>query len=111
MDSFLPWIGIVVYGLPLVIIGYIYKMRPPKKINHIYGYRTRRSMKNQQVWDYANKIRSPIDYICRIHYNSFRINSIIRRLETCAFHSILRVANISFRRHAILRKTLRQAFR
>lgn len=56
MDGFIPWIGIVAYGLPLLVIGYIYKINPPKEINHFYGYRTRRSMKNQQIWDYANKI-------------------------------------------------------
>ena len=52
----MPWVGIVFYGLPLLVIGYIYKIRPPKEINHLYGYRTRRSMKSQQIWDYANKI-------------------------------------------------------
>jgi len=56
MDTFIPWFGVLLYGLPLLIFGYIYKIRPPKKINHLYGYRTTRSMKNQQVWDYANKI-------------------------------------------------------
>ena len=43
-------------GLLLVILGVIYATYPPKKINHIYGYRTKRSMANQRVWDYANKI-------------------------------------------------------
>lgn len=56
MESFIPWIGIVAYGLPILIIGLYWKISPPKEINHIYGYRTRRSMKNQDVWDYANKI-------------------------------------------------------
>lgn len=56
MGDFQPWLGIIIYGLPLLLIGYLYKIRPPKKINHMYGYRTKRSMKNQQVWDYANKI-------------------------------------------------------
>jgi uncharacterized membrane protein len=27
--------------------------RPPKKINHIYGYRTKRSMASQDAWDFA----------------------------------------------------------
>lgn len=30
--------------------------RPPKKINALYGYRTSRSMKNQQTWDYAHQV-------------------------------------------------------
>jgi uncharacterized membrane protein len=31
---------------------------PPKKINHLYGYRTKRSMKSQQHWDFAQKYSS-----------------------------------------------------
>lgn len=28
---------------------------PPKKINHLYGYRTTASMKSQERWDFAQK--------------------------------------------------------
>ncbi len=37
----------------LIIAGFILIFAPPKKINHLYGYRTRRSMKSQEIWDYA----------------------------------------------------------
>ncbi|GAA0872666.1 SdpC immunity protein SpdL [Gangjinia marincola] len=40
----------------LILLGYIYRYFPPKKINYLYGYRTRRSMANQQIWNYANKV-------------------------------------------------------
>tara|TARA_R110000868_G_scaffold365912_1_gene628825 strand:- start:1496 stop:1849 length:354 start_codon:yes stop_codon:yes gene_type:complete len=40
----------------LIGIGYYWIKFPPKNINYLYGYRTRRSMANQQIWDYANKI-------------------------------------------------------
>ena len=56
METLIPWFGILFYGLPIIILGIIYKYYPPKKINQFYGYRTRRSMKNQIIWDYANKI-------------------------------------------------------
>lgn len=36
-------------------LGYYFWKNPPKKINKIYGYRTPRSMKSQEAWDYANK--------------------------------------------------------
>lgn len=36
-------------------LGYYFWANPPKKINKIYGYRTPRSMKSQEAWDYANK--------------------------------------------------------
>ena len=38
----------------MVIIGKVMFKRPPKKINSIYGYRTSRSMKNQDTWNFAH---------------------------------------------------------
>ncbi|MDP3312892.1 SdpI family protein [Lutibacter sp.] len=29
---------------------------PPKKINSLYGYRTKNSMKSQESWDFAQKL-------------------------------------------------------
>ena len=43
-------------GLVLTFISWIYKVHPPKSINYLYGYRTRRSMRNQDTWDFANFI-------------------------------------------------------
>ena len=43
-------------ALVIMIGGLLWKKYPPKKINYLYGYRTGRSMKNQQTWDFANKI-------------------------------------------------------
>ena len=37
------------------LAGYITKRFPPKKINHLYGYRTKTSMRNQAVWDFAKR--------------------------------------------------------
>lgn len=45
-------------GLLITITGWVYVNFPPKKINHFYGYRTRRSMANQEIWDFANQIGS-----------------------------------------------------
>jgi len=41
-------------GILITVIGWLYMRFPPKNINPIYGYRTRRSMANQEIWDYAN---------------------------------------------------------
>jgi uncharacterized membrane protein len=38
----------------LVCGAFMYKI-PPGKINYIMGYRTRRSMKDQTSWDFAQK--------------------------------------------------------
>ena len=32
----------------------VFRAFPPKKINHLYGYRTARSMANEAVWEDAN---------------------------------------------------------
>jgi len=45
-------------GPLLLVISLIYYFFPPKKINSLYGYRTPRSMKNLDNWNYANKYSS-----------------------------------------------------
>ncbi|MFO0323293.1 MAG: SdpI family protein [Bacteroidota bacterium] len=40
----------------IFIVSIIFKLFPPKHINAFYGYRTSKSMENQKIWDYANKI-------------------------------------------------------
>jgi uncharacterized membrane protein len=42
--------------IPIIMItfGLIFKLKPPTKINFIYGYRTTRSMQSKQAWDYAH---------------------------------------------------------
>ena len=38
----------------MIIFGWLFLKKPPKTINHVYGYRTFRSMKNQHTWDFAH---------------------------------------------------------
>jgi len=40
-----------VTGLIFYVAGYIQFKYPPKKINHFYGYRTKTSMRSQEVWN------------------------------------------------------------
>lgn len=42
-------------GCILAAIGGIALAYPPKKINKLYGYRTKASMRNQQTWEEANR--------------------------------------------------------
>jgi uncharacterized membrane protein len=42
-------------GFIFFITGLITNTFPPKKINYLYGYRTSRSMKNQNNWDIAQR--------------------------------------------------------
>jgi uncharacterized membrane protein len=38
----------------MVLFSVVFLLFPPRKINHLYGYRTFKSMKSQQAWDVAN---------------------------------------------------------
>ena len=40
----------------MLYFGWRFLNRPPQKINALHGYRTSRSMKNQQTWDYAHQV-------------------------------------------------------
>ncbi len=40
----------------MLFFGRRFLKRPPKNINALYGYRTSRSMKNQQTWDFAHQV-------------------------------------------------------
>ena len=42
----------------LLIVSLIFKFFPPKKVNKIYGYRTPKSMKNEDNWKLANDYSS-----------------------------------------------------
>lgn len=50
----------IVITLLLLISGMILYVFPPKQVNSILGYRTKRSMKNQESWDCANKFAGKI---------------------------------------------------
>ncbi|MEP2773553.1 MAG: SdpI family protein [Fulvivirga sp.] len=53
MDIF-DWILYFSVGPLMVLLAAMFKVFPPKKINMWYGYRTERSMRNQETWDAAN---------------------------------------------------------
>lgn len=40
----------------LFLISLIFYFFPPKKINSLYGYRTHKSMLNQDIWDFSNRL-------------------------------------------------------
>ena len=39
----------------MLFIAWLLKKYPPKKINHLYGYRTATSMKSQESWVFAQQ--------------------------------------------------------
>lgn len=50
----------MIFGLVMIIASLIMQLRPPKKPNYIYGYRTRRSMKDQSHWEFAQSYSSKL---------------------------------------------------
>lgn len=52
------WIFMLIMNLliPFIMIlfGFLFQKHPPKDINGIYGYRTTRSMKNEDTWKTAH---------------------------------------------------------
>lgn len=55
-------------GLFVLIIGIVFKLLPPKKINHIYGHRTYLAMKNQDTWEVAQRISATTLIVVGIIY-------------------------------------------
>lgn len=47
----------VVLIMPLMMVGFglLFMKNPPKKINSVYGYRTKRSVRSQEAWDFAHQ--------------------------------------------------------
>lgn len=46
-------IGPQAVGVIMIIVGFVQKYYPPKRINNWYGYRTATSQKSKEIWDYA----------------------------------------------------------
>lgn len=40
----------------MLYFGWRFLKKPPKHCNSFYGYRTTRSMRNQQTWDFAHQV-------------------------------------------------------
>ncbi len=56
----------------LLLIAGIFKAYPPRKINHYYGYRTKRSMSSEQAWKMANDFSSTLLLLISIGLNVFQ---------------------------------------
>jgi uncharacterized membrane protein len=56
----LSFIFTVPAGITLVCVGVFLLIKPPKKINGWYGYRTGSSMKSKEKWDFAQSYSSKL---------------------------------------------------
>lgn len=48
----------------MLLFGIRFSKRAPKDINYIFGYRTSRSMKSKESWEFAHKYIGRIWFIC-----------------------------------------------
>lgn len=62
------WIFMLIIDmmLPLMMIafGKLFLKYPPKEINAVFGYRTSRSMKNKETWEFAHRYCGKLWYRC-----------------------------------------------
>lgn len=54
MNNLLLMIAFFLLPLVMVLVGMRYAKKPPKRINRLSGYRTRRSMRNWDTWSFAH---------------------------------------------------------
>jgi len=55
-----------IMSLSFVIIGTLLLKHPPKDINSTIGYRTKKSSKNQETWDFAQRLAGKVFLIIGI---------------------------------------------
>ena len=57
---------IVVLLIPFTMLffGWLLFRRTPKEINYTFGYRTKRSMRNEETWKFANQYFGKAWYRC-----------------------------------------------
>ena len=58
MNADVLWIAII--GIIYSTAGFIFRTNPPKRINGLYGYRTKRSMKSIEAWNFAQEFSALI---------------------------------------------------
>lgn len=105
MINMITWIacflGVLVIPVVIIILGKIFRDNPPKEINGIKGYRTKRSMASQEAWDYANRLMGKIYFIVGIcllavtvivHCLFFKAQPIAIAIETFALVTVQSVA-------------------
>ena len=57
-------IMVLLIPLTMIFFGWLLFRKTPKEINYIYGYRTKRSMMNEETWRFANQYFGKVWYLC-----------------------------------------------
>ncbi|MEA5143736.1 MAG: SdpI family protein [Oscillibacter sp.] len=67
---FIYWWSTFLIPLLMVLLGLLFSRFPPKKINGWAGYRTSRSMKSQEAWDFANAMAARLMWQTGLAYGT-----------------------------------------
>ena len=57
-------IMVLLIPFTMIFFGWLLFRKTPKKINYVYGYRTKRSMMNEETWRFANQYCGKAWYLC-----------------------------------------------
>ena len=57
-------IMVLLISLTMIFFGWLLFKKTPKEINYVYGYRTKRSMMNEETWRFANQYFGKAWYLC-----------------------------------------------
>lgn len=66
MESF----GFLLIGVIMFVAGFVLRFIPPKNINALYGYRTSRSMRSQEAWDFAQRYSGKALLVAALAYTA-----------------------------------------
>ena len=58
------FIMVLLIPLTMLFFGWLLFRKTPKEINYVYGYRTKRSMMNEETWRFANQYFGKVWYLC-----------------------------------------------
>ena len=59
-------IMVLLIPLTMIFFGWLLFRKTPKEINYVYGYRTKRSMRNEETWKFANQYFGKVWYRCEL---------------------------------------------
>ena len=57
-------ITVLIIPLTMILFGKMFMNKPPRRINNIFGYRTKRSMMNEDTWEFAHKCIGKLWFRC-----------------------------------------------
>ena len=63
----------VAVPLMMTVVGRVFMKRPPKTINPIFGYRTTRSMKNEDTWAFAHTYCGHLWFVCGMIFSALTL--------------------------------------